>query len=290
MEEQMVIVAGSALQLSPQTAKDLGIEVVNYPMYLNGEPYPVSMDMSREEKDKLRLLLKDKNNKVTTSGLVKADMLEAYNRHRGEKIISLHQAARASTATVTMIKDLVAENTDLDVEYVDSKFLTAAYTILVQEAALAVKEGKSFEEVMDLIKTMQANTRHLGVVYDLFYLHRTGRIGLAKAVMGTAMKIIALLSSTEEPGSLKSVGKAKNHLQANQRFLKIIQEELAEKKGTTLHAVISVIGPHEEEAQHLKKLVDELDVDTRVEVHFTNHSNMPHAGPDFYDIGYVIYA
>ncbi len=286
----MVIVAGSALQLSPQTAKDLGIEVLNYPMYLNGEPYPVSMEMSREEKDKLRSLLKDKNNKVTTSGLVKTEMLEAYNRHRGEKIISLHQAARASTATMTMIKDLMAENSDLDVEYVDSKFLTAAYSILVQEAALAVKEGKSFDEVMDLIRIMQANTRHLGVVYDLFYLHRTGRIGLAKAVMGTAMKIIALLSSTDEPGSLKSVGKAKNHLQANQRFLKIIQEELAEKNGAVLHAVISVIGPHEEEAQHLKKLVDELDVQTRVEVHYTNHSNMPHAGPDFYDIGYVIYA
>jgi fatty acid-binding protein DegV len=138
-------------------------------MYLNGEPYPVSMDMSREEKDKLRALLKDKNNKVTTSGLVKGEMLDAYNRHRGEKIISLHQAARASTATMTMIKNLVAENPDIDVEYVDAKFLTAAYSILVQEAALAVKEGKSFEEVMELIKTMQANTRHLGVVYDLFY-------------------------------------------------------------------------------------------------------------------------
>ena len=286
----MVIVAGSALQLNPQTVRDLGIEVVNYPMYLNGEPYPVSMDMSREEKDKLRLLLKDKNNKVTTSGLVKEDLMAAYNRHPGEKIISIHQAARASTATMTMIQDLLAASADLDVEYVDAKFLTAAYTILVQEAALAVKAGKSFEEVMELIRTMQDNTRHLGSVYDLFYLHRTGRIGLAKAVMGTAMKIIALLSSSEVPGTLISVGKAKNHLQANQRFLKIIQDELAEKNGTVLHAVISVIGPHEDEAEHLRKLVDGLDVETRVEVHYTNHSNMPHAGPDFYDIGYVIYA
>jgi fatty acid kinase fatty acid binding subunit len=286
----MVIVAGSALQLRPETVKDLGIEVVNYPMYLNGEPYPVSMEMSREEKDKLRLLLKDKNNKVTTSGLVKGDLMAAYSRHPGEKIISIHQAARASTATMTMIQDALSDNSDLDVEYVDAKFLTAAYTILVQEAALAVKAGKSFEEVMALITKMQANTRHLGVVYDLFYLHRTGRIGLAKAVMGTAMKIIALLSSSEVPGTLISVGKAKNHVQANQRFIKIIQDELDKKNGTALHAVISVIGPHEEEAEHLRQLVDGLEVDTRVEVHYTNHSNMPHAGPDFYDIGYVIYA
>lgn len=286
----MVIVAGSALQLSPQSVRDLGIEVVNYPMYLNGEPYPVSMDMSREEKDKLRLLLKDKNNKVTTSGLVKEDLLEVYNRHRGEKIISLHQAARASTATMTMIRDVLAEHPELDIEYVDAGFLTAAYSVIVQDAALAVKAGTSFEEVMALIRLMQANTRHLGVVYDLYYLHRTGRLGLAKAVMGTAMKIMALLSSSADPGTLISVGKAKNHLQANQRFVRIIEEELEQKKGSRLHAVISVIGPHEQEAEHLRNLVAALSVETRVEVHFTNHSNMPHAGPDFYDIGYVIYA
>lgn len=286
----MKIIADSALQLSPETVKSLDLDVVNYPMYLNGEPYTVSMEMSRKEKDDLRALLKDKNNKVTTSGLVKDDLLAAYRRHPGEKILSLHQAGRASTVTVKTVKEVVAENPDLDVEYVDAGFLTAAYSLVVQEAALAAKSGASREEVKALVASMRPNTRHLGVVYDLFYLHRTGRIGLAKAVMGTAMKIIALLSSAEEPGNLISVGKAKNHLQANQRFLKIIEGEIDEKEGQRLHAVISVIGPHEDEAAHLKSLVEALPIETRVEQHYTNHSNMPHAGPDFYDIGYVIYA
>jgi len=26
-----------------------------------------------------------------------------------------------------------------------------------------------------------------------------------------------------------------------------------------------------------------------VEIHYTNHSNMAHIGPDFYDIGYILY-
>ena len=78
-ELNMVIVADSALQLNYETIKSLGIEVVEYPMYLNGEPFPVSMSMSREDKDRLRLLLKDKNNKVTTAGLREKDLLEIYN-------------------------------------------------------------------------------------------------------------------------------------------------------------------------------------------------------------------
>jgi fatty acid-binding protein DegV len=81
---------------------------------------------------------------------------------------------------------------------------------------------------------LKENTRHLGAVYDLFYLHRTGRIGLAKAVMGSAMKIIALLSSSEEPGVLKSIGKVKNYMQANNRFVQLLQEDMLEKNGKSV--------------------------------------------------------
>ncbi len=285
----MKLVVDSALQLEPQTVNELGLTVVEYPMYLNGEPYPVSMTMSREEKDKLRAVLKDKNNSVTTSGLRKEDLLEAYHKFPGEKVISLHQSGRASTATMAVIRELLAEETGLDIEFMDAHHLTAAYSVIVQQIAEAVNAGKSIEEIRELLDYIRANTRHLGAVYDLFYLHRTGRIGLAKAVLGTAMKIIALLSSSDEPGVLISIGKAKNYTQSNARFLSIIRKELEEKSGTRLRAVISVIGPHEQEAAHLKAAVEQLECETHVEIHYTNHSNMPHAGPDFYDIGYTIY-
>lgn len=289
----MIIVADSALQLSYKTIQSLRIEIVEYPMYLNGEPYSVSINMSREEKDKLRLLLKNKDNKVTTSGLKEEDLLEIYNKHKGEKIISLHQSGRASTATEAVIKKVLIENSELDISYIDAHHLTAAYSVLVQVAAEAVKEGKSFDEVSKLIEKSRTNTNHLGVVYDLFYLHRTGRIGLAKAILGTAMKIISILGSSEEPGVLKAIGKVKKYAQANQRFIKIIKDDVETKSGTRIKGVISVIGPHENEAEHLKMLItnmgNDIGITTEIGIHYTNHSNMPHAGPDFYDIGYIVY-
>ena len=54
-----------------------------------------------------------------------------------------------------------------------------------------------------------------------------------------------------------------------------------------LSAVISVIGPHEEEAEHLKRAVEGLGYEAAITLSYTNHSNMAHAGPDFYDIGYI---
>lgn len=283
----MRLIADSAVQLSPETLDALGVLVVEYPMYLNGAPYPVSIRMGRAEKDKLRLLLKDKDNKVTTSGLREEELLDLYGRSKGERILSLHQSGRASTATAAVIRKILAEHGDLDVTYLDSHHLTAAYSVLVLDTAQAIRSGLSYEEVIARFEKARARTRHLGVVYDLFYLHRTGRIGLAKAFFGTAMKIMALLGSSEEPGTLKSIGKVKNHVQANQRLAAIVKEDMERTGARRMVGVISVIGPHEEEAGHLKKAIEELGYPSSITVTYTNHSNMPHAGPDFYDLGYT---
>lgn len=283
----MVLIADSAVQLSPETLDELGVGVVEYPMFLNGEPYPASIRMSRAEKDELRRLLKDKDNKVTTSGLREEDLVALYERHKGERILSLHQSSRASSATAAVVRKIVSERKDLDVTYLDSWHLTGAYSALVLDTALAIRAGLSYEEVIARFESARAATRHLGVVYDLFYLHRTGRIGLAKAVFGSAMKIIAILSSSEEPGVLKSIGKVKNHVQANQRFASIVKEDMEARRARRLSAVISVIGPHEEEAEHLKRAVEGLGYEAAITLSYTNHSNMAHAGPDFYDIGYI---
>ncbi|MGD9939233.1 MAG: DegV family protein [Clostridia bacterium] len=284
----MVLIADSAVQLSPETLDALNVHVVDYPMYLNGNPYPVSIRMSKAQKDELRVILKDKNNSVTTSGLKEEELLALYSRFKGEKILSLHQSGRASTATAAVIRKILAEHPDLDITYLDAHHLTAAYSVLVQDTAMSIQAGKPYEEVIRHFEQSRANTRHLGVVYDLFYLHRTGRIGLAKAILGTAMKIISILGSSEEPGVLKAIGKVKNHVQANQRFTALIKEDMEKAGARKLIAVISVIGPHEAEAEHLRKAVEDLGYDCSITVSYTNHSNMPHAGPDFYDIGYIV--
>lgn len=285
----MKVILDSAVQLEYPTLQDLNVDVVEYPLYVNGDPYPVSMDMTREAKDELRLILKEKDNVVTTSGLRTQDLLAAYQKNSPGKIISLHQAGKASTATCQAINSILSENPDLDIEFVDAHHLTSAYSVIAQQTAEAVKDGMEFEELMTYIPKIRANTRHLGAVFDLFYLARTGRIGYAKALLGSAMKIIALLTSSDEPGMLKSLGKAKNYQQVNQRFIQIIKEDFEKKNGKKIRAVISVIGPHEKEAKDLKSRLDKLEIPVESEIHYSNHSNMPHAGPDFYDIGFTIH-
>jgi len=216
-----------------------------------------------------------------------------YNKFKGEKIISFHQSFNNSKATAAVLRKAREEmSNSSDIELFDSYHIAAAYTVQVLEAAKAIQSGVNYDDLIAMMEKNRQNTRHLGVIYDLFFLHRSGRLGLAKAILGKAMKIIPLLGSTEESGVLKSVGKVKTFIQANQKFIRIIEEDLKAKNSETLSAAITYCGSHEKEAQHLKGLiesrVESRGWNTSVEIHYTNHSNMPHQGPDFYDFGYIV--
>ena len=285
----MVIVADSSLQLAYKTIEELNIQIVEYPLFVNGEPYPVSMSMSPEEKEKLRLLVKDKKNNVSTSGLREEDLKAVFQRFKDQKILTVHQSARMSSITASVLQKVRSELSDIDIELFDTHHMVAAYTVQVLLAARALRAGMPYAELLEMMKRNRGNTRHVGSVYDLFFLQRTGRIGRAKAILGTAMKIIPLLGSSEEAGVLRNIGKAKTYQQANQKFVATVAEDMEAKKARRVTAVISQIGPYDRETSHLKELIEQQGWDAEVQILATNHSNMPHAGPDFYDLGYTVH-
>ncbi len=285
----MVIVADSSVQLSFETIKQLNIQVVEYPLFVNNEPYPVSMSMSGEEKERLRLLIKDKKNNVGTSGLKEEDLHRTFERFKDRKILTIHQSARMSTITATVLQKVKAELPDMDIELFDTHHMVAAYTVQVLLAARALQAGMAYPELMEMMKRNRKNTRHVGSVYDLFFLQRSGRIGRAKAILGTAMKIIPLLGSSEEAGVLRNIGKAKTFQQANQKFVAAMTEDMEAKKARRVTALISRIGPYDRETSHLKQLIEQQGWDAEVQILATNHSAMPHAGPEFYDLGYTVH-
>lgn len=285
----MVIVSESTLQLAPERIGELGIRVVEYPLFVNGEPYPASVAMSRAEKEALRRLILDKKNKVTTAGLAPEDLRRIYRSLEGEKIVSIHQSFQNSRATAEALRMVRGELADLDIHLFDTEHLTAGFTVQVLEAAKAVKAGIGFQELCGLLERNRRATRHLGAVYDLSFLNRSGRLGLARAVLGTAMKLIPLLSSTGESGVIKSIGKGRTYSQVNARFVDIMAADMESARASRLSAAIAYCGPHEAETEHLKGLILDRGWDASIEIHYTNHSNMPHEGPDFYDIGYIVY-
>ena len=66
--------------------------------------------------------------------------------------------------------------------------------------------------------------------------------------------------------------------------IRSVLKAAAEREGVQVSLQIH---SHEEEAEHLRKSIVDLGYEASITVSYTNHSNMPHAGPDFYDVGYI---
>ncbi len=291
----MKIIIDNTCQLEPERIKELGLGLIDYPILLNGEVYPQTWDMPnvREEKEKFIELMRDKRNKATTVGLTEEQFIEAFEKYKNEEILLITQALHNTHATRDALNNVLREHPEYDVKAFDSKSLVSGVGVQLL-ALLRETEGRDVtrDECYNILMRNRENTRVLGVLYDMFYLHRGGRVGLAKAVMATAMGIIPLLSSEPASGVIKAVGKARNFKQACARFLAMIKTQMEEKDSKTLTVAMSYVLDHDKECRYMKKKLEEAAEergwDLYVEINYSTFAHMPHLGPDYFEMGYVV--
>ena len=291
----MKIIIDSTCQLEPERIKELGLTIIDMPIYMNGKEYPQTWDMPnwREEKEKFLVLMRDKKNKITTVGASETQFTEAFKKHKDEEILLITQALRNTKATEEALHAALKNNPQYDVKAFDSKSLVSGVGVQLLALMREIKgKDASRDECYDILMKNCENTHVMGAIYDLFYLHRGGRVGLAQAVMGTAIGIIPLLQATPGSGEIKAMGKAKNFKQACARFLSIIKVQMEEKNSKTITVTMSYVSNHDKECLYMKKLLEtaaeELEWDLYFELNYSNFAHMPHLGPDFFDMGYVI--
>ena len=291
----MKIIIDSTCQLEPERIKELGLTIVDMPVLVNGEVYPQSWDMPnwREEKEKFLDLMRDKKNKITTIGATETQFVEAFEKNKGEEMIVMTQALRNTAATAEGLKAALSNHPEYDVVPFDTKSLVSG--VGVQLIALMNEiQGKDVtrDECLAILEKNVNNTHVMGGLYDLFYLHRGGRVGLASAVMGTALGIIPLLYAVPGSGEIKAMGKARNYKQACTRFITLIKEHMADKNSKKLTVCMSYVTGHDKECMYMKKLLEaaaeELGWDLYFELNYSNFAHMPHLGPDYFEMGYVI--
>lgn len=291
----MKIITDMTCQLEPDRIKELELGVIDMPVLMNGKEYPQYWDMPnwREEKEKFIALMRNKNNKMTTVGVTESQFTEAFEKYKGEEILLITQALHNTHATRDALHKVLEEHPEYDVKVFDTKSLVSG--VGVQLLAMLREcgwEPSDRETCYNILMRNRDHARVLGVLYDMFYLHRGGRVGLAKAVMATAMGIIPLLSSEPASGEIKAIGKARNFKQACARFLSIITTQMEEQNSKELTVAMSYVLDHDKECLYMKKKLEdaaaEFGWDLYVEINYSNFAHMPHLGPDYFEMGYVI--
>jgi len=200
--------------------EELGITVV--PLYIRfGEE--VHRDRVTISEDEFYKRLEHPKIHPITSQPGPQDFLEVYNKLAAgaDGIISVVISTKLSGTynSAMMAKDMVVKGCPIEV--VDSLSVTGGLGITTLLAARMAKAGESLENITREVKAAVPRT-HLFALFDtLKYLLLGGRIGKAKALLGSILNIKPLLSLKE--GEVVPVGQIRTRVKGIDKLVEFCQ-------------------------------------------------------------------
>ena len=165
-------------------------------------------------------------------------------RQAGEGFDAVVGVLVTSKLSGTVASALLAQEQlqDLEVRVGDSLATSLGMGLIVLAAARAAAAGKSVDEVLAAAEDMRGRVHLLFAVDTLEYLHRGGRIGSAKWLMGSVLNIKPLLHLDE--GTVKPLVQVRTKRRALARMLEVAEERL-EGREMAEASVIDANSPEE---------------------------------------------
>lgn len=124
---------------------------------------------------------------------------------------------------------------DRKIMIVESFCASAGLGYCVNLACKKKEEGLSVEELFDWATAHQQNIAHWFTVDDLFHLQKGGRLSIAEAMVGSALKIKPILSVDEE-GKLYAAAKVRGNKKSEEFMINKIKEEQSAENRTVFVA------------------------------------------------------
>ncbi|MEB1807144.1 MAG: DegV family protein [Bacillaceae bacterium] len=269
--KKIKIVTDSTVDFYEQL-KDLDVEVVPLSVTIEGKSYLDGVDITSQEY--IEKLTQVEEIPKTSQPAV-GTFVDTYN-HLGEdgsEIISIHMTAGMS-GTYTAA-ETAAGLVDVPVTVVDSKFISAALSFQVIEAAKMAKEGKSKEEILQRLEEVRSNTSLYIMVDTLDYLVKGGRIGRGKALIGSLLKIKPIASLAD--GVYTPVAKVRTYSQ----LIKYVQGQFKEEmNGKTVKSIGIAHADTESLANQIKaSFINDGISEDKINIAFTTPIISTHTGP-----------
>lgn len=223
--DKVIVVTDSSASLPEAVRKELDIRVIPLWLIWDEKSYLDGVDIDPETF--YRRLRSSKSLPSSTQPTV-AEFKDYYSS-LGEICCGVVCVLASSKISGTVDSALAAREqiSDVPVMVVDSRFSAMGQGLIAVQAARAAASGKPIEEVARIAEQTRAETNLLFVVDTLEYLHKGGRIGGAKRLLGTALNIKPILHFEE--GLIQPLSQTRTKRKAVQELLEIASARLGSK-------------------------------------------------------------
>lgn len=205
------------------------IEIVPVNISFEGKVYREGIDLTPTQAYQF---LEKNPEDWATSAPSPGDFLAAYKRaaEKGAKEIfclTLPQKISATWNSARMAKEFAqTELPQTKIEVIDSQTVAAGQILLLLAAARAIEEGKTFEEILQLIENLKKKVRVFLVLETIRYVYRSGRIPEVASKLGALLPLKPILTVSE--GGVHFAGAATSKEKGIEKVLKILKENFDE--------------------------------------------------------------
>jgi DegV family protein with EDD domain len=214
------IVTDSTADLPKQLAEELGISVVPVYVRFGEEVYLDRVDISEDE---FYQRLEKTTVHPSTVQPGPQDFLEVYRKlsPKADGIVSIHISSKLSGTynSAVMAKDML--DTKCPVEVVDTQMVTMGLGLLVIAAATMAKKGESADKIVKEVKKTIPKIHLLCLFDTLKYLLLGGRIGKAKALLGSILNVKPMI--TIKDGEVVPAGQVRTRAKGIDKLLEFGQ-------------------------------------------------------------------
>ncbi len=231
--ETVKVVTGSTADLPPELATEMGITVVPVYLRFGDDVYRDRVDISEDEF--YQRLLCDPIHPNTTQPTPQ-DFATVYQKlsQQADGIISIHVSNKLSGTCNSAIQGKKLVKKGCPIEVIDSKVLSMGLGLLAIAATTITKSGNSLQRMVVDVKQIVSSIRVLMLLDTLKYLALGGRIGKAKALLGSLLSVKPMLIVKD--GELVPAGRVRSRAKGIDKLFSFIKNAVDIKDLAVVHA------------------------------------------------------
>lgn len=256
---KIAIITDSNSGITQAEGKELGINVLPMPFYINGEMFLEDIDLTQEQFYEKLTTGAD----IMTSAPAVADVIDLWDGLLKEydEIIHIPMSSGLSSTCATTV--MLAKEYEGKVWVVDNQRISVTQRQSVLDAKMLAEAGKTAQEIYDILMANKMESSIYIMLDTLYYLKKGGRITPAAAALGTLLKLKPVLQIQGD--KLDAFAKARTVKQAKSIMIRQIKDDCEKRFGSAsgehIHIAMAYTG----------NLEAALEFKTEVQEAFPNH-------------------
>jgi DegV family protein with EDD domain len=218
------IVTDSTAYLPETMIRELDIRIVPLYVHFGEEAFKDGLEISSEE---FYARLKEAPELPTTSQPSAGEFHQVFKElvDAGHEVVTLTISSKLSGTwnSATAAKQMLPE---APISVIDTLSTSVGQQLMVEAAIEASVAGATRQEIVEQIEELKGKTRLYFTVDTLEYLAKGGRIGNAKAFLGTLLKVKPIL--VLQDGVIEPLEQVRSKRKAVARMLQIFEEYVGE--------------------------------------------------------------